>query len=121
MPNKNKALGSGLETRVVNRAHAHGLPAHKQPGSGTFTAFPNDVVVTDLLGECKVRSTHPSFNELDEWLTGAERNAAGRFRGAFLVYNPKGSRHPRVMLDLDLFLSILTSAILDTEAQKVVQ
>lgn len=109
MSNQRKALGSGLETRVVKRATALGLSAHRQPGSGVFQEHPNDVVVEGLLGECKVRSRHPSYTEMQQWLEGCQQHAkkAGEFRGAFLVYNEKGSRTPRVLLDLDLFLDIL--------------
>lgn len=108
MANKNKALGSGLETRVVDRARAKGLSARRQPGSGVFTEYPNDVVVEGFLGECKVRSTHPSLAQMLDWLGTTEFHAeAAGYRGAFLVYNQKGSRTPVVLLDLDLFLSLL--------------
>jgi Holliday junction resolvase len=103
-----KALGTGLEERVVKRARERGLEAARQPGSGIFPAFPNDVVVEGLLGECKVRSRHPNYSEMQEWLEGCQQNARrAHFRGAFLVYNVKGSRTPRVLLDLDLFLDLL--------------
>lgn len=104
----NKKLGNGLEERVVKRALALGLDARRQPGSGVYKAYPNDVVVGDLLGECKVRSRHPSYIEMQEWLEYAQDNAKRlKMRGAFLVYNVKGSRTPRVLLDLDLFLALM--------------
>lgn len=112
MSNPRKALGSGLERRVVDRAKAHGLVAHKQPLSGSLRAYPNDVVVQldngdALLGECKVRSRHPAYSEMQEWLEGCQDNAKREhYEGAFLVYNVKGSRTPRVLLDLDLFLRL---------------
>jgi hypothetical protein len=93
---------------VVKRAQARNLKAEKQPGSGVYQDFPNDVVVHGLLGECKVRSSHPSLALLLIWLAGAEENAKKHgFPGAFLVYNQKGSKAPRVLLDLDLFLDLL--------------
>jgi hypothetical protein len=108
MSNPNKALGSGLESRVVKRAVSRGLKAQRQPGSGVYSTFPNDVIVHGLLGECKVRSRHPNFSEMQEWLEGCQENAKKHgFPGAFLVYNVKGSRTPRVLLDLDLFLDLL--------------
>ena len=122
MANNNKSLGTGLETRVVKRARDRGLEASRQPGSGVFRDFPNDVVVEAnvpglgvlrLLGECKVRSRHPNYSEMQEWLEAAQENAkkSKQFQAAFLTYNVKGSRIPRVMLDLDDFLDIL--ALLD--------
>lgn len=123
MSNPRKALGFGLERRVVNRAKAHGLAARRQPLSGSLSEYPNDVVVEDLLGECKVRSSHPSYNEMDGWLAGCEEHAAEqKMLGGFLVYNPKGSQHPRVMLDLDLFLCLLVrqNAKLDNDGRTVV-
>ena len=119
MTNRNKTLGTGLENRVVAKALAAGLTAHKQPLSGVLKEYPNDVVVEyednhhrshGLLGECKVRSTHPSYTEMQEWLEKAQTNAKRvGLEGAFLTYNVKGSRTPRVLLDLDLFFSLLSS------------
>ncbi len=109
MSNPRKALGTGLENRVVKRASDRGLTAARQPGSGVFKDYPNDVVVEGLLGECKVRSRHPSYSEMQEWLEGAQEAAKkAKMPGAFLVYNVKGSRCPRVLLDLDLFLDVLS-------------
>ena len=110
MTNKARALGNGLENRVVTRARKRGLAAWKQPGSGVYADYPNDVVVSTLLGECKVRSTLPSLAQMFEWLEYVESNARkkkGEFDGAFLVFNQKGGRKPKVMLDLDLFLKLL--------------
>ena len=114
MSNPSKALGTGLENRVVARAKAAGLTAHKQPLSGILKDYPNDVMVEGLLGECKVRSRHPSYTEMQEWLENAQINAKRiNAAGAFLVYNVKGSRTPRVLLDLDLFFLILKSTYAD--------
>src|SRR5690242_20352298 len=111
MPNPNKALGSGLEARVVKRANLLGLEAHRQPGSGIFRDYPNDVVVAGHLGECKVRSTNPSLNELLGWLDGVENAAVkAKMPGGFLVFNRKGSRHPKVLCDLTYFLVLLSLA-----------
>ncbi len=109
MSNPRKALGTGLENRVVKRAQVRGLEASRQPGSGIFKDYPNDVVVAGLLGECKVRSRHPSYSEMQEWLEGAQEHAKkAKMPGAFLVSNVKGSRTPRVLVDLDLFLELLS-------------
>jgi hypothetical protein len=114
MSNTRKALGSSLESRVVQRAQKAGLLAARQPGSGVYADYPNDVVVDTaqggLLVECKVRSTTPSLSQLLLWLHGCQSNAqrAG-YGGGALVYNAKGSRRPVVLIDLDLFLSLLSS------------
>jgi Holliday junction resolvase len=110
MTNPRKDLGTALENRVVDRARKCGLQANRQPGSGIYSEYPNDVVVDNLLGECKVRTRHPSYTEMQEWLENAEINAKRTGKaGAFLVYNTKGSRTPRVMMDLDLFFSLLAT------------
>lgn len=121
MSNPNKALGNGLENRVVQRAAKLGIPAARQPGSGVFRDFPNDVVVADFLAECKVRSRHPSYTEMQEWLEGVQAHAqrVGLADG-ILVYNVKGSRTPRVLLDLDTFLKIV-SCTLDKQNSEGVQ
>lgn len=116
MSNRNKALGSALETRVVERARKRGLPASRQPGSGVFRDYPNDVVVGDLLIECKVRSAHPSLSDVLSWLYNVQDNAArlkakgSQMRGGVVVYNTKGEKMPRVLLDLDLFLDLCAEA-----------
>jgi hypothetical protein len=108
MSSKEKALGTGLENRVVTRAQKLGLEAHKQPGSGVYDGYPNDAVIEDILVECKVRSRHPNFSEMQEWLEGCQDNAKRKkMRDGILVYNVKGSRTPRVLCDLDLFLTLL--------------
>jgi hypothetical protein len=117
MGNPSKQLGTGLEVRVVNKAVKKGMYAKRQPGSGAYRGYPNDVVLEAmtedgllrLLAECKVRSTRPSLNQLLEWLAYVESNAAKnkQFSGAFLVYNDKGSKRPVCLLDLDLFLNLL--------------
>lgn len=118
MTTRSKALGSGLETRVVKRAERLGLTARRQPGSGVYREFPNDVLIEapglNVLIECKVRSTHPSMAEMLAWLEQVEKN--GRrltYPGAMgaVVYNPKGSRKPKVLLDLDEFLGLVASNI----------
>lgn len=111
---KQKDLGRALENRIVERAQAAGHTAHRQPGSGIHKEHPKDFVLEDWLGEAKVRATH--VNAMGErcitidldWLRGVQK--AGRengFRAGVLVVNPKGSRQPIVVLDLDDFLSIL--------------
>lgn len=113
MTTNSKALGSGLESRVVRRAERLGLRARRQPGSGVYEDFPNDVVIDapggiTALVECKVRSTLPSLAQMLGWLDRVERNVKPPHHhfGA-LVYNTKGSRKPKVLLDLDVFLALL--------------
>jgi hypothetical protein len=107
--NRNKRKGSAFESRVVARALKAGLEARKQPGSGVFNDYPNDLVIEGWLGEAKTRTDHPSLTQMLAWLDGVQANAKkGReFFGGFLVYNQVGSRKPIVMLSLDDFLSIL--------------
>ena len=120
MSNPSKELGTALEHRVVAKAKAHGLVARKQPLSGILKEYPNDVAIQldsgdALLVECKVRSRHPSYTEMQEWLENAQINAKREgFEGAFLVYNVKGSRTPRVLMDLDLFFLLIGSKKRDT-------
>lgn len=112
MTTQSKALGNGLETRVVKRAERLGLTARRQPGSGVYAGWPNDVLVYNnaditALVECKVRSTHPSMAQMLAWLDEVERNSGQCADFGCLVYNVKGSRKPKVLLDLDTFLSLL--------------
>lgn len=111
---KQKTLGTALEHRIVERAQAAGHEASRQPGSGIFAAHPKDFILEDWLGEAKVRATRLNAKgercitiDLD-WLRGVQK--AGKehgFRGGILVVNPKGSRKPIVVLDLDDFLAML--------------
>lgn len=113
MTTRSKALGSGLERRVVDWAKRYGFDARRQPGSGVYADFPSDVLietpVARVLAECKVRSTHPSVNEMLGWLDGVQKHASRMPQGTtgVLVYNHKGSRKPKVILDLDAFLFLL--------------
>jgi Holliday junction resolvase len=121
MTNQRKELGSGLERRVVARAQAKGLRASRQPLSGILKEYPNDVVVENYLGECKVRSEHPSWNEIQKWLEGCQAHAKKHgFAGAFLVYNPKGSQTPYVITTLAEYLDLQRKAKLDNEKRMVV-
>ena len=114
MTTQSKALGNGLENRVVTWARRFGLTAARQPGSGVFADFPNDVTIQlpdgeTLLVECKVRSVPPSFAVLLGWLARVTANAkAAGYGAAILVFNQKGSRKPKVLLDLDTFLRLVT-------------
>ena len=111
MTNKNKARGSGWETRYVARAIKRGLSARKQPGSGVFKDHPNDAVTEGLLVECKMRTDHPSMAQMMEWLKGVEANAAkGEYLGAVVAYYHKGSRKPVVLMDLETFFDLLVEA-----------
>lgn len=108
MGNRNKASGTGFERSVVTKALKRGLLAHRQPGSGAFKGIPNDLVVEGWLGEAKTYTTHPSMTQMMEWFDGVAANAKRyNYRGAFLVYNHKGSRRPVVVLALADFLALL--------------
>lgn len=114
MPSKSKVLGNGLENRLVDHAHAHNLPATKQPLSGVLAAYPNDVVVATTLCECKVRDggAEKSIRVEYAWLDKVRANATrlGFDRGVVVV-NPKGSRKPMALLDLDDLLKLLSVAL----------
>lgn len=106
----NKKKGSAFELRVVQRATKAGLEARKQPGSGQFEGFPNDVVVANWLGECKTYTDHPSMTKFMEWLADVKANSVKDGReGSFLVYNQIGSRRPIVMLALEDFFFLLAN------------
>ena len=114
MSNPRKQLGSALESRVVEKAESRGLTSKKQPLSGALKGYPNDVVIEDVLAECKVRSHLLNTKgqryirlELD-WLAGVEENAKKEgFDAGVLVVNAKHSPTPKVLVDLDFFLDLL--------------
>lgn len=99
MTTKTKALGHALEVSSVKKATKRGLEASVQPGSGIYADFPKDIVLEELLGECKKRSTPPSLAQMEKWLEGAD----------FLVYAHKGSREQLVLLRYDTFLDVLVA------------
>lgn len=112
--NANKQLGSAFESRVVERAKAKGLKARKQPGSGVYKGLPNDVVIEDVLVECKVRSTTLTAKgekrlTLDlDWLRGVQAAAEREgFRQGIVVVNAKGSSKPLVLCDYEFVLELL--------------
>jgi Holliday junction resolvase len=117
MPSANKQLGSAFESRVVKRASEKGLKARKQPGSGVYAGLPNDVVIENLLVECKVRSASLTAKgekrltiDLD-WLRGVQTAATREgFRDGIVVINPKGSARPLVLCDYEFWLELLNSA-----------
>lgn len=112
--NNNKNLGTALEKRVVEKAVAAGLNSTKQPGSGVFKDYPSDVVVENILVECKVRSAEfippaTRYVRIDmNWLEKVREEAekAG-FLDGVVVINAKGSRNPSVLISLDFFLTLL--------------
>lgn len=106
----NKRKGTAFEKRVVERATKAGLDARKQPGSGQYEGYPNDVVVANWLGECRSYTDHPSMTKFMEWLADVQANSVKDKReGSFLVYNQIGSRRPIVMLRLEDFLFLLAN------------
>lgn len=115
MTNKNKALGSALENRVVIRASEKGVPAYRQPGSGIYKDHPSDDVIDyTILTECKVRTAQidakgNQYIRVDtEWKNKVERQAHdNEFETGIVVVNAKGSRQPFVIVDLDFFLDLV--------------
>ena len=116
MSNPSKALGTGLENRVVARAKAAGL--HRPQ----TTALRNPqglsqrrACVGGFHSWASARSGHAPELHRDAGVAGErpDQRQARCNEGAFLVYNPKGSRTPRVLLDLDLFFLILKSTYAD--------
>lgn len=112
MTNKNRQRGNGFEMRLVQRALKRRLRASRQPGSGVYRDHPNDVLIEGWLGECKMRTVHPSVAQMMEWLDYVQANAKRMgYEGAFLAYNHKGSRKPVVVLSLDDFLALLQTGL----------
>lgn len=114
MTNKRKALGNGLEQRVVDRARYTGLDAHKQPMSGQLKEYPNDAVIEKTLVECKARTAQidakgQRYLRVDlEWLRDVEAHAKeSGFEGGVLVVNAKYSSTPKVLIDLEFFLKLM--------------
>lgn len=117
MSNQKKALGTGLENRVVERARAKGLEAKKQPLSGVLKDYPHDCVIEGVLVECKVRSPQidakgQQYIRLNiDWLLQTIKDAeAHGFDSAVLVVNAKGSREPMVMLRYNDYLTLRSEA-----------
>lgn len=112
MTNRNKAKGTRFERRMVDRAIKCGLEASKQPGSGAIRGIPNDIVVSNWLGECKTYTDHPSMTKMLEWLSGVRANSVKDKReGGFLVYNQIGSRNPVVLLSVEDFFYLLANQL----------
>lgn len=91
--------------------------------------FPSDVLVEDVLAECKVRSTildshNKRYLKLDlEWLKTVQDHAERMgYTSGVLVANAKYSQRPLVLLDLDFFLDLLKirKASEDTKKRKAV-
>lgn len=114
MANPKKALGNGLEQRVVDRARYAGLQANKQPMSGQLKDYPNDAVIEKTLVECKARTAQidakgQRYLRVDlEWLRDVEAHAKeSGFEGGVLVVNAKYSSTPKVLIDLEFFLKLM--------------
>lgn len=115
MTNKNKALGTSLENRAVEKAQKKGLPAKKQPGSGVFKGFPSDVVLAEhVLGECKVRSVEVTskgakvapfeYGWVDKVM--GEAKSTG-FDFGVVIFQPKAVRKQYAVIEFETFLDIL--------------
>lgn len=115
MPNPHKRLGTSLEDKVVEKVRAIGVPAKKQPCSGQTKEDPGDVVLNHkVLVECKVRAWKIAARgektfPLDlTWLDKVEQEAMRcEMDYGVLVIHPKNSRRYVVVLDFDVFLSLL--------------
>jgi hypothetical protein len=115
MTNKNKALGTGLENRAVEKAQKKGLPAKKQPGSGVFKGYPSDVVLAErVLGECKVRSVEVTsrgakvapfeYGWVDKVIEEAKSTG---FDFGVVIFQPKAVRKQYAVMEFETFLDIL--------------
>jgi hypothetical protein len=110
---KQKAKGSHFEERIVADAHEAGLLARRQPGSGVFVDYPNDVIIEDILGEAKAGySTGAketlSFRIQIKWLENVSIHAkkVGMWMGV-LFFRPNGCIRYWVVLEKDKFLELL--------------
>lgn len=119
MSNPNKSKGSRLETRVVKMAEAHGLSARRQPGSGIYADFPNDVTIENLLIEAKCGYTRFAGKGVEkskkisvdlEWIIKVSTNAEkGQFDEGLLVIRPDGVQEPYVFVRLEYLLRVLAA------------
>jgi Holliday junction resolvase len=113
---KAKQLGTAGENRIVEQAKAHGLHAHRQPGSGIYKDYPADVVIEDkVLVESMVRAVEKSqpgerYVRLDlNWLEKVVDEAAGAgFEMGVVVLQPKGARRRYTLIDFETFLDLLS-------------
>lgn len=116
MSNPNKRKGSSLETAIVKKAQQQDLYARKQPGSGVYKDFPNDVVLENLLVEAKSGYTRlnsdgsKKFSVDVGWLLRVAENAEkGNFEAGIVVIKPDGVRTPYAIVSLDYLLRVLTA------------
>lgn len=114
MTTKQKRKGSGFEDRIVRDAHEQGLDARKQPGSGVYKDFPHDVVVEDLLAECKAGYTvervkaGKTFQFQLSWLDGVVEAArkAGK-RAGVVFFRPDNTKRAWALMEENFFLELL--------------
>src|SRR5436190_11214522 len=113
MGNKNKAKGTRLETRAVAEAKKFSLPARKQPLSGQLADFPEDVVVADVLLQCKAGYTRTnkdgarSFSFRKAWLDQVQQAATTHgYRFGAVLFRPDGTNTLFVTLDYNDFLKL---------------
>lgn len=117
MSNQRKSLGSGLESRVVQKLAKAGIPSKKQPLSGILKDYKGDVIIPEIaLLECKVRSTQidakgAEFFRVDTRHLSKIREEAKQMGVpmGILVFNVKGSSKPLVVLDFDEYVNLLIS------------
>ncbi|WP_220193932.1 hypothetical protein [Ktedonospora formicarum] len=117
MSNRAKALGSSFERKAVRLANEAGVDASKQPGSGVFKEFPNDIILNgDMLGECKVRAYH--FNAKGEkcftleksWIDNVCKHAKQLGMRWAVLFQPKGQQQVYAVIDYDLLLKLLSES-----------
>lgn len=85
-----KAKGARLESAVVEDLIAAGIPARRQPGSGVFVGFANDVKAElpdgEIIVECKARRN--GAKTFDAWLGQADLLVIRPDRSDYFVYMP---------------------------------
>jgi len=114
MTSRSKAVGHALEVRVVQEAHALGLSAQVQPGSGVYKDYPHDAVIEGMLVECKVRAVDMDAGRATRifrfdlnWLKQVVSAALGKYRMGVVVFRPRGSQEKYVVIALSDFLALL--------------
>ena len=85
-----KAKGRRLEQSVVAELESIGLDCGRQPGSGIYQGFENDVWIhhrgKNFLVECKSRKE--GWKTLDRWIQEADMLVVKVDRGQPFVYMP---------------------------------
>lgn len=114
MSNPNKQRGSAFEGKAVKIARDAGLTANKQPGSGVYADYPSDVVIENLLVECKKgytleKSDGSRYFQFDlNWLTKVRQFARrGKFLDGLVFFSPAGSQLSFTVLAVETLIDLL--------------